>query len=89
MANIDDYEDMMHRIKSFTQRPIYPNSEIIDRYNQMMANSAVEAFRNQQELDEQLQEIAERNAMRDNAIQRTAQESIVHTRLLEKQLQEV
>lgn len=40
-------------------------------------------------LEENVRKLAEKDISRDAAIQRTAQESIEHTRLLEKQLQEV
>lgn len=76
-------------IKSMSAKPYLPDRDILFTSQQAMANSAMTAFMEQQEIDEAMQEIAERNAMRDRAIQRTAKESVEHTRLLEQQLQEV
>ncbi len=89
MAKKDDLNENLKRIRQAMQKPFRPDTSFIDMQNQFNANTAYEMQRVQQELDTQYQEIAERNERRDNAIQRTAQESIEHTRLLEKQLQEV
>lgn len=92
MARIDDLENMMRQVTKAAQKPIRPDAAsmaVMQAESLMQVNSAMQAAQISQELDDQFEEIAERNERRDAAIQRTAQESVEHTRLLEKQLQEV
>lgn len=55
----------------------------------VQASSAAQIARQQNEYDQAVRQARARVERNDAAIQRTAQESIEHTRLLEKQLQEV
>lgn len=89
MADNDKLNKAIQQIKQAMQKPFRPDMDFMNAHNQIMANSAYEMQRVQEEMNTQFQEIAERNELRDNAIQRTALESIEHTKLLEKQLQEV
>lgn len=56
---------------------------------QMQSMSAAQFSRQQNEYEQAVRQAQARVERNDAAIQRTAQESIEHTRLLEKQLQEV
>lgn len=92
MARIDDLENMMCQVTKSVQKPIRPDvasMAVMQAESTIQANTAREFARISQDLDMQIQEIAERNEKRDEAIQRTAHESIEHTKLLEKQLKEV
>lgn len=55
----------------------------------MQATSAAQFARQQNEYEQAVRQARARVERNDAAIQRTAQESVEHTRLLEKQLQEV
>lgn len=88
MSKEDEFNENMRQIKKALNSPIYPDFDFINLQNQTMANSAREFQKIQEKNNAMFQEIAEQHERRDNAIQQTAQASIEHTKLLEKQLEE-
>lgn len=82
MAKIDD-------VMSASELRDKLGIDIMTAPQMMQATSAAQFARQQDAYDQAVQQARARVERNDAAIQRTAQESIEHTHLLEKQLQEV
>lgn len=88
MSIEDEFSKNMRKIQGSGLKPFYHDRIIPEMGNPIMANSAFELQREEEENETIFQEIAERQKRYSSAIQQTAQESIIHTQLLEKQLEE-
>ncbi len=88
MSIEDEINKNIRKIQGSVLKPFYHDHIIAEIGNPIMANSAFELQREEEKNETIFQEIAERQEKYSNAIQQTAEASVVHTKLLEKQLEE-
>lgn len=84
----DEFSKNMRKIQGSGLKPFYHDRIIAEMGNPIMANSAFELQREEEENETIFQEIAKRQEKYSNAIQQTAEASVEHTKILEKQLEE-
>lgn len=89
MSKEDEINKNLQIIQKAMRKPIYPDFRVVEMQKQIVANSALEMQRQIEQSDSVFQEMAERQERQERTIQRTAQESIEHTKLLENQLKEM